>query len=444
MTDSDSSLLRFPRLYTIHSQKGGVGKTGIALAIAGLAAFGDKKKTLIVDADMTGTSLAEADPPPDGASEDEQARLLLSSDKNKKYFNDLVFAIPRDFTSYTPIHVSNARTEAQKALEPFLWEIDGSDGMVFVMPGNSSAQAVQCAVPFLSQEYHVHFFRHRLEKIIASSILAGFEVVIVDHSPGLYGISKSSFTTVLDQLCHHEPIPTNENVDNPLEEDSRLDSLIRAACPDCWKERGGSFLGQSILVTTQDAVDCRAILPSSYFCIKEHEIVLKKAKASRLPLVDIFGFLERIIMESSKDFIKTGWFSMDIAFNKFQVEIDKVFDPALIIPALLKDIAVEKQTGSNEKEKERKKQEKKEIKILEKYFVGRLKVHGAGAGEYLEDFGLSKIISAVKYMTSTETPGWMVDKGRWQHWLEFVGGLTGLKLPQDQTKLPHPGKAATL
>jgi len=387
-----------------------------------LAAIGEKKKTLIIDADMTGTSLADADPPPDGASQRVQARLLLRPDKKMKYFNDLVFSIPPDFTDYTTLHVNNAKT-AEKALKLFLWEIDGSEGMIFVMPGNSSAQAVQSAVPFLSQENQVHFFRHRLEKIIASSILAGFEVVIVDHSPGLYGISKSSFTTVLDQLCHHEPILMEEDLEH-----SRLDSLIRAARPECWKERGGSIFVQSILVTTQDAVDYRAILRSSYFCIKQHENALKKT--SRLPLVDIFGFLERVITESSKDFIKTGWFFLDIAFNKFHRESEYVADPALVIPNLLKIIDDEKQPASNNKEKERKKEEEKEREILEKYLTERLKVYGANAGEYIDDFDLSKVISAVKYMMSTEEPEWMKDKGRWILWLEFVGGLTGLKLPK--------------
>lgn len=438
MTDNDSSFLRFPRLYTIHSQKGGVGKTGIALAIAGLVAFGHDKKTLIIDADMTGTSLADADM----ISKGEQAGQLLRSDQSKKYFNDLVFAIPPDFTGYTAIHASNAREKTKKVLDPFLWQIVGSDKKIFVMPGDSGAQAVKHAVPFLSQEYHVHFFRHRLEKIIASSILAGFEVVIVDHSPGLYGISKSSFTTVLDQLCHHEPVPTNENSDNPLEEPSRLDSLIRAACPDCWKDRGGSFVGQSILVTTPDTVDCRAILPSSYFCIKEHENFLKKAKTSRLPPIDIFDFLDRIISENSKEFIRTGWFSMDIAFNKFPKELKEVFDPALRIPELLRKTSDEIRIGLNKKKKQLKDQEEKEREILEEYFIERLKIPGADAGEYLEDFDLSRVISAVKHIKSGGQPEWMNDKRGWQGWVEFVGKLTGLRLTHGQTKLPQPSDAA--
>ena len=35
-----------PKIFTLHSQKGGVGKTSIALAIAGLSAFNNNNKTV--------------------------------------------------------------------------------------------------------------------------------------------------------------------------------------------------------------------------------------------------------------------------------------------------------------------------------------------------------------------------------------------------------------
>lgn len=57
MTTGNKDNKTFPRLYTIHSQKGGVGKTSIAIAIAGFAAIIHQKKALIIDADMTGVSL---------------------------------------------------------------------------------------------------------------------------------------------------------------------------------------------------------------------------------------------------------------------------------------------------------------------------------------------------------------------------------------------------
>ncbi len=49
----------YPKIYSIHSQKGGVGKTSIALAIAGFEAVFNNKKVLLIDADLTGTSIKE-------------------------------------------------------------------------------------------------------------------------------------------------------------------------------------------------------------------------------------------------------------------------------------------------------------------------------------------------------------------------------------------------
>ncbi len=59
MQEKSKEEILSPRLYTIHSQKGGVGKTSIALAIAGFGAIYHNVKSLIIDADLTGTSLVD-------------------------------------------------------------------------------------------------------------------------------------------------------------------------------------------------------------------------------------------------------------------------------------------------------------------------------------------------------------------------------------------------
>ena len=89
MTHDQNNSRKFPRIYTLHSQKGGVGKTSIAIAIAGLAAFHNDKMTLIIDADFTGTSFLDI---PD----------MIVDDK-KEYFNDFILAKPSKFEEYTPI-----------------------------------------------------------------------------------------------------------------------------------------------------------------------------------------------------------------------------------------------------------------------------------------------------------------------------------------------------
>lgn len=60
-TQTNHSLKR--RLITVHSQKGGVGKTIIAIYVARqlteLYANENKMKTVLIDADLTGTSIAD-------------------------------------------------------------------------------------------------------------------------------------------------------------------------------------------------------------------------------------------------------------------------------------------------------------------------------------------------------------------------------------------------
>jgi cellulose biosynthesis protein BcsQ len=85
----------YPKIYSIHSQKGGVGKTSIALAIAGWEAERNKKKVLLIDADLTGTSIKEV------------VKRKKNEGKTKPpeyvYINKLILASPGDFGKYTPI-----------------------------------------------------------------------------------------------------------------------------------------------------------------------------------------------------------------------------------------------------------------------------------------------------------------------------------------------------
>ena len=73
------------KVYTLHSQKGGAGKTSIAIAIAGLSCILHKQKTLIINCDLTGISIID---------------LFYGVDKNNKakenikYLNSLLLATP--------------------------------------------------------------------------------------------------------------------------------------------------------------------------------------------------------------------------------------------------------------------------------------------------------------------------------------------------------------
>lgn len=170
MADNQENDLHFPRIYTLHSQKGGVGKTSIAIAIAGLAAIHYDKMTLIIDADFTGTSFLDI---PD----------MIKVDK-KEYFNDFMLAKPSEFEKYTPITSGKTNEKIKETRKKFCWNVPDGDGKIFCMPGSALVKDMKKIIPLISQEDHLRFFRHRLEDILVTATMAGFEVIIIDHSPG--------------------------------------------------------------------------------------------------------------------------------------------------------------------------------------------------------------------------------------------------------------------
>lgn len=170
---------RFPRLYTIHSQKGGVGKTSIAIAIAGFAAIFHKKKALIIDADMTGVSLYDIAGWADG--------------KTPRYLNEILLAPPRRYEA-----IFNKRVDSNDSLHNYLHNVPECDNIKYI-PASPCITDITCVVPLITQEDFHKFFRYRLEDIITAAIESQFEVIIIDNSPGLFGISKSTLEIALKE-----------------------------------------------------------------------------------------------------------------------------------------------------------------------------------------------------------------------------------------------------
>jgi AAA domain len=238
MTEAKDSKPNFPRLYTIHSQKGGVGKTSIAVAIAGFAAIIHNKKTLIVDADLTGTSLIDI---PNFSSND-------ASTEKPYYFNELLLANPNEFQKYTPITGLPDRHggESKRYLDHFYQSVPNYENISY-LPASPSLSDIQKTIPLISQEDHLSFFRLRMEDILVTAMLDGFEVIIVDHPPGLYGISTASLNIVLDQKS------------NNTSKSSRLSNLMNGSGMDLGADK---LSCHAILCTTSDPVDYKALIPS--------------------------------------------------------------------------------------------------------------------------------------------------------------------------------------
>ena len=91
------------RLYSLHSQKGGVGKTSLAIAIAGLEALLNRRHVLLLDADMTGTCIADA------------LGIPRTKHAGKKWLNDLLLAPPDQFLELTRLNRRRGRAAAFNA-----------------------------------------------------------------------------------------------------------------------------------------------------------------------------------------------------------------------------------------------------------------------------------------------------------------------------------------
>jgi cellulose biosynthesis protein BcsQ len=240
----------YPRIYTIHSQKGGVGKSSIALALAGLSGA-RKKKTLIIDADMTGASIADV------------PGMECEPGSN---FNKLILAKPNEFLQLTAIWPAPKGNEPTDLERQFCRKKVGHESLFFI-PSSAGAADVETIVPLISQEDHLHFFRHRIEDILAAAIRSGFETIILDHSPGLFGFSK----TTLEMSLEWSP---------PLRADHRLQSLLNGKKPEPTL--------QSLLVSSFEPHDFKAILGSFQYVL---ERIKKPKKLGYASFIDTFGIL---------------------------------------------------------------------------------------------------------------------------------------------------------
>ena len=118
MENIEEKEIHYPRIYTIHSQKGGVGKTSIAIAIAGFANIFHNKNVLIIDADLTGASLVDM--------------RGWAGDERPVYFNDVILAKPPDFAKYTMIKPTEPKDKSLCERKEFYQKVRNYDGICYV------------------------------------------------------------------------------------------------------------------------------------------------------------------------------------------------------------------------------------------------------------------------------------------------------------------------
>jgi len=235
-------------IYTIHSQKGGVGKTSLALARAGWSALKKGKKTLVIDGDVTGTSLID---------------LFGRELKSSGFLNELLLADPRVFKQY--------RKHPEKVEAEFCVPVPDCGSINFI-PSSPILDDIKIIVSLISQEDKLHFFENRIKDIIGIIVQNKFEVIIIDAPPGIYGISKAMLGMTFKETKEY------------------------------------TYNKQFIFLTSSDKVDYRALFPSLLKLCKEDEkysffnILFNKFStiAPRTPafkLTEIFKDLEMLLKE---------------------------------------------------------------------------------------------------------------------------------------------------
>lgn len=278
------------KIYTIHSQKGGVGKTSIAIAIAGLSCILHNQKTLIIDCDLTGTSIID---------------LFFGVDKNNKakgnvrYLNSLLLATPSVFNRYE----NNDKNDIEK--EYFHKIGDYND--LYYIPSSPILKDIWEIAGLISQEDKLHYFQSRMEDILKLFINRDIKTIIIDCPPGLFGLSsamieisdqdkydkRSLFITSSDPTDYRALIPSYSDYCSDIRRNNRQICNPKFIFNKCSKKyRDPVFLLEEIL----NDLECERTFPDSRTikskAFDEIKDSLKKHGPNIFPFIEEFDMLD--------------------------------------------------------------------------------------------------------------------------------------------------------
>lgn len=192
------------RIYTIHSQRGGVGKTSLAVAIAGWSSSKHKLKTLIIDCDLTGTSLIDLF---------WKCDTKQQNHKEIHYLNRLLLASPIAFSGY----------EKGDMESTFYLTVPNCKNLYYI-PSSPVLKDIRSIVALISQENMLHFFQSRMTDILSLVVKNEVKTIIIDNPPGLFGLSRAMIN-------------------------------LEISSEDNWEKK-------ALFITTSDRIDYRAMLAS--------------------------------------------------------------------------------------------------------------------------------------------------------------------------------------
>lgn len=212
------------KIITVHSLRGGAGRTTLALKMAREAGPG----TVLVETDLMGTSLADADArapraPDFGLAPDAPISLRqaptgwLSPEETARRVaqrhrliqggaEPAAVAVPflNDWLLYQP----EPGTSDDAIVQAFLWNLDG----VLVIP-SSPLPSDQIELEAIVGEHG--FIEYRLEVLVAALALAGVQTIVFDTGRGVRGVAGDVLSLAL-RLAHKQPISVDGALVSPL------------------------------------------------------------------------------------------------------------------------------------------------------------------------------------------------------------------------------------
>lgn len=193
------------RCFSFHSVKGGVGKSTLSTLVAhGLARRAESTEVVLIDLDLTGTSLSDVlalEAPqwdgdaidlrsrPDGGFFGREETLRRIGERAPERANGLRVPYLNDFLLWSDPDWSTDRDVVPAALS---WRVQGAPANLSVIPSSALPADLERIIPVIFDEEHAAFLEARLEVLLDALVPEeGERVVVIDTPPTIPGLSRS-------------------------------------------------------------------------------------------------------------------------------------------------------------------------------------------------------------------------------------------------------------
>lgn len=211
------------RVLSFHSVKGGVGKSTLAtLAAHGAARQNPEMRVVLIDMDLTGTSLADVLPiaaPFWGSKSHEAMKLLAKPDGYLDREASLEALEARDgerphvtvpvLNDYLLFASPDWDAETDIPAESLFWRFERGPENLFVIPSSALPVDLEATLPVIFDEDQSAYLESRLEYLLAD-LASKPTWVIFDVPPTIPGLSRAVLSLAL-RLGGEERIPLTAN-----------------------------------------------------------------------------------------------------------------------------------------------------------------------------------------------------------------------------------------